>query len=160
MELRLWRPQGGARTAPTRIRLTDEWASHGKRSLRVEAGEGNRPGVSFSAGRQDWRGYEALVADLFCPEAGQPRSQGARPVSELVLRVDAEGEAGQSARFQRGFAIASGLNTLRVPLEEIAAGTGGVPLDLSAVRHLVLLLNAEPQSRTFTLDSVRLEPGG
>jgi VanZ family protein len=147
-ELKLWLPQGGGRGRPTQILLTRARAVQGERSLRVVGAAGDWAGVSFAAGRQDWRNYRALHFSAFNP----------REPFTLFVRVDDHRASPQSAgRFEGGFTLAPGWNHVRVPIADVERGTRNRPLNLRAIRRVAFFTgDAEPQ-RFWFLDNVYLE---
>lgn len=147
-DLSLWRPNYFSFTGEGRYRISTNYVSQGEFSQKVVAAEGGWPGVSFDAGDQDWSGQRTFAFDLF------------NPTSEflLFLRIDDDGgvDGSPEGRFDQDVLMKKGWNYVRLPVEQIGAGTKGRTLNLKAVRRIVLFIDASHAPRTFFLDNIHL----
>ena len=146
-DLSLWRPNSYSFTGEGRYRSSTNYATQGEFSQEVVAAVGGWPGVSFDAGEQDWSMYEALAFDVY------------NTGSEFLLfaRIDGSGVSGmEGGRYDHEFFMQKGQNHLRIPIEQIRAGTKGRELDLKAIHRVVLFIDSASAPRTFYLDNVRL----
>ena len=107
------------------------------------------PGLFREPIRRDWRGVQALQADLFWPNA--------RPAVFAVRIDDRLGNPPYAERFQKEIAVTQGWNAVRSPAAEIAQTPSGRPLRLDHVRQWgVFLVSAVPFDY-FLVGTVRLE---
>jgi len=146
-DLSLWRPNYFSFTGEGRYRVSTNYVSKGNFSQEVVAAVGGWPGVSFDAGDQDWSGYKTFAFDLF------------NPTSEhlMFLRIDDGATTGSSSgRFDHEMFLKKGWNHVRLPVEEIQAGSKGRELDLKVIRRVVLFIDSAFAPRTFFLDNVDL----
>lgn len=125
----------------------------GKASLRVELGTDHYSGVALHYFPRDWRGYAFLRIDLFNPES--------EPLA-LTCRVndrehDRRGYRHED-RFNRSFQIASGWQTISIPLEEIRTAPAERLMQMDDVDNLMIFAIRLPRPRTLYIDHVRLSP--
>ncbi len=149
IELRLWQDRNSSDEPTTTLKLVNEHASTGSRSLAVHTEEGAWPGVVFYAGGADWRDYERLMWDVYNPSG---------PFN-LSLRVDDERLARFELSFHSKFTAEPGWNHFTIPLERIRRGSRIRELDLSHVRRVYFYAEGD-RSRLFFLDHVRLAGAG
>ena len=100
-DLKIWETENGS------VSLSDQHVTHGKKSLKVEAGKSikiSRP--------QDWSGYESLEIDCFV--------DGDAPVSVAVIIFDKACEAKRSYwNWHNGFhTLPPGKGTISLPVTE------------------------------------------
>lgn len=113
-------------------KLPAPWASAtGEGAMHVELLEGPYPGLDFIELRPDWSGYATLAVDLTNPTSLPLR---------LVLRVHDAAHNNQPAdRFSRRFELAPRTRqTIRIPLQDVAAGPSTRELDLRNVAGMII----------------------
>ena len=129
------------------IERSQDFASRGAWSLRVSTQLTEFPGVRFLCGEQDWRGRKALAFDLYNTGAA----------FDLALRIDDDfPKPDRGDRFLKTLPVASGWNHFSIPIVEIAAAPKR-PMNLAAVRRIVVFLDSPKEPHVFYLDHLRLE---
>jgi hypothetical protein len=135
----------------TLFSLSDQYAVHGSKSLKLELFPSAYPGLSPALKHHDWSGYQAFYFDVFNPSSA--------PVN-LVLRVDDKKEALEyTDRYNKSFVILPGANTLAIPLDSLKASGTGIPLNLKQIyRFLVFMVNPK-EKHVLYFDYFRLNYG-
>jgi VanZ family protein len=108
------------------------------------------PGLKMAEVYPDWSGYDVLAFDIYAEVA---------PPVELVLRIDDFDHDGRyTDRFNLDLWLEPGMNTFRVPIEDVLAAPAGRRMDPRRMAK-VFLFAAEPDV-PFTLywNGFRLEP--
>lgn len=147
---RLWKASGVANGVYTKASLSDEFVASGNGSLKIETVSGTWSGVSYSAGDQDWRGYEFLTLMLHNPG----------PPFVLHLRIDDGSIVSPTykQRYNGHFLMQAGSNSVVIALARIESSPAERALDLSRIRTMVFFTNKKERSRVFYLDDVQLVP--
>ena len=101
----------------------------GRTHFRIEKADtalpNTYPGLFRKPARQDWRGVKQLTTDVYWPG---PES------AVLVVRVDDRpGNPPYWDRFQREMNITQGWNRIWIPAAELAATSGGRPMNLQRI---------------------------
>ncbi len=150
LESRLWLASGALHGKQTEISFSQQYVGSGTHSLKVETIKGTWSGVRYAAGAQDWRGYRALSMTIYNPGAA----------FKLNIRIDDGVTAvpAYSERYNGRVAVNSGVNTVLLSLDDIAAGPKSRSLELSSIRKMVLFVGKQQQARLFYLDDIRLLP--
>lgn len=132
----------------TMFALSEEHATHGQKSLKMELYPSDWPGWTPKIARTDWRAFQAFGFDLYNP--GDDKLT-------LFMRIDdREDFPGYPDRYNRSFLLAPGNNRIEVKLEELITSSTQRRLDLDNIYRLFLFMH-EPESKiTLYLDNVRL----
>ena len=122
----------------------------GRTALDVTYRSGRWPSVIFREVPPDWSGFDVLVLDV---ENREPETV------RVGVRVDDRFDAHDFAdRFQRGFDLRPGRQTLRIPLEEMVAGVTTRDFDLKRMRSVAVFAVSEfPRPMRIRIDAIRLE---
>jgi hypothetical protein len=133
----------------TLLSLSDEHATHGKRSLKLELFPSEYPGLSPVLGMSDWQGYKSLGFDMFNSEKKDVR---------IIVRIDDSKDALDYAdRYNHGFVLQPGLNLMNIPLDDLITSGTNRKLDLNNIRGLVLFMASPVDKVTLYVDYMRLE---
>ncbi len=146
LEKRLWKAHG----IGTATSFSDKHVVVGSNSLKTKTTDSTWSGVRYSAGDQDWRGYQFLNIGLY--NAGEP--------FKLNIRID-DGVSNSpdfGDRYDGQYRVNVGANTLLIPLADVASGPKSRLLDLGKVRKMILFLSRKETRREFYLDDIRLIP--
>lgn len=131
--------------------LSDEHATHGENSLKIEFYPSAFPGFNPKLDRSDWRGYHAVEFDIF------------NPASETVaisLKIDDRpGPPAPAERFNRELQLVPGPNHIRIKLDEVKTGSGR-HLDQSRIAKVFLVHENLSQPMVLYLDRFRLTSKG
>lgn len=131
---------------------SDQQATHGNYSLRVDLGTEQYSGVSLGYFEGDWSGFHSLSVELFNAESS---------ILPLTLRIhDQQHRRGSQAfqdRFNRRFALKPGWNHLEISLQDIADAPENRTMDLSAIENLGFFVVAEKTRTTVYMDQLSLK---
>jgi VanZ family protein len=139
--------EGGAPVSVDR-----SFARNGKASLRVGLDTSLYSGVSLKHFPGDWRGYRFLSMEILNPSGSEVGI-----TCRVHDRFHEEGEQLYGDRFNKGFRITPGWNSIRIDLGDIARAPAGRDMDLGRIRSVGLFTTRLPEKRTIFIDFVRLE---
>jgi hypothetical protein len=95
----------------TLFSLSDEYATHGRYSLKMELFPSEYPGFHPMLSQKDWRGYRALCFDIYNP---------ADEELEITVRIDDRKESREYAdRYNGRFKLEPGMNPVVIPLDTL-----------------------------------------
>lgn len=126
------------------------WRQSGDRSaLRVEPVSGPWPGVTIEEPWPDWAAYRQLAIDVTNP-GGQPL--------DLAVRIDDRWHNDRfEDRYNGRFLVAPQSRTeLRVPVPVIRDAGADRPLDMHAIRRIIVFQDAARSMHAFYLNGLRL----
>lgn len=132
----------------TLLSLSGHFASHGKKSLRIEMFPSSYPGFSPALAVNDWQGYKFFCFDIFNPSPDHLK---------ITLRVDDRKQALEyNERYNQSFDLKPGLNSFKIPLSTLKTSQTGIPLKLKKIcRFLLFMVNPDKKQELF-LDHIRL----
>jgi len=150
LEKKLWKASGRASGKRTHISFSDQHLLSGANSLKIETVNGSWSGVSYAAGDQNWKGYQALSMTFYNPGSA----------FSFNLRIDdgLQHAPSHSERYNGRLRVDKGASTVMIPLAEIAAGPRSRLLHLDQIRRMILFSSRNEKPRVFYLDDVRLVP--
>jgi hypothetical protein len=129
--------------------ISSEHVTHGHHSLRLELFPSDYPGLSPQLKKQDWSGYRALAFDVFNPQ---------NQVLNLTVRIDdRKDDPEYEDRFNQGFDLMPGMNSIRIPFSSLLTSRTHRPLDLKTIRGFLLFRSSPPQKEVLFFDYCRLE---
>jgi hypothetical protein len=134
--------------------ISTEKVAHGGSALHLDLSDRTRRRLVSETLPSDWSGYEVLRFDIFSSGASV-NVGGMQIYDELGSDEDAEAH-GQSYRGSKLF-LNPGWNRFEFMLEEAMVEEGNRPLELSAIRRLVLTFGGGLGE--IYLDNVRLTSG-
>jgi hypothetical protein len=133
----------------TLLNLSDEYAIHGKKSLRMEVYPSECPGLAPNLKTNDWQGYESFKFDAFNPLDKEVR---------VTVRIDDRGDNPDYAdRYNHGFILIPGWNKLDIPLNDLITSGTDRKLDLKNIQGLVIFMVSPSEKVTIYVDYIRLE---
>jgi hypothetical protein len=108
------------------------------------------PGLKMAEVHPDWSAYDVLAFDIYAEAA---------PPVELVLRIDDFEHDGTSYadRFNLDLWLEPGLNTFRVPIEDVLAAPVGRRMDPRRMAKVFLFANEPSVPFTLYWNGFRLE---
>lgn len=134
----------------TLFSLSDKYAVHGKKSLRLELFPSSYPGLSPALKYHDWRGYQSLCFEVYNPTPD---------TLKLILRVDDKKEALEyTDRYNKAFLINPGANTLKIPLDSLVTSETNRPLALKNIYQFLVFMSHPDRNHVLYLDYFRLIP--
>ncbi|HSW63725.1 MAG TPA: hypothetical protein VLH56_10520 [Dissulfurispiraceae bacterium] len=129
--------------------VSNEHATRGTKSLRMDLYPSDYPGLSFAPEVKDWRRYRALSFDVFVP---------ADDVESINVRIDdASRRTHARDQYNEQFGVRQGANTIVIPLSALVSSNDGSPLDLSRISRVIIFLISPKMKTTLYIDAVRLE---
>ncbi|HEX8947875.1 MAG TPA: hypothetical protein VF790_02865 [Dissulfurispiraceae bacterium] len=132
----------------TLLSLSDRHVSHGSKSLKLELFTSEYPGLSPVLGENDWRGYRALLFDIYNPQENAVR---------ITVRIDdREDYPEYRDRYNGGFTLAPGPNRIRIPLGALTTPGAARRLDLGEIRRLFIFTARPERKVVLFVDYIRL----
>ena len=132
----------------TLFSLSQEYATSGKKSLRMELFPAAYPGLSLKLTESDWSRYGAVALDIVNPQD--------RPV-EITVRIDDKADyPDYEDRYNGRHTILPGTNQLRIPLDSLKTSGSGRPLNLKTVKRFMWFLVDTRETCIFFVDHIRL----
>jgi hypothetical protein len=133
---------------PYWIEATQDLVTSGAHGLLVEFPPETYPTLELREVPADWAGYAFFEADLSAPNAAG---------EEMFIRIDDAGDSEAFAdRFTYTVPLTGKAQHVKIPLERIAAGNGGRPLDLSEMDRILFFMKSTDRRLTWFLDGVKL----
>jgi hypothetical protein len=126
-------------------------ATQGHYALQLRLFEGEYPGVRLSRGSPlltGWGGYDFAKLDIF--------NSWSQPVS-LTVRIDDQQSVNFGTRYNEGFVMRPGANTIELSLRRLQTSDHKRNLDISQLARFMVFASDLHESVTLFLDNFRLE---
>jgi len=134
----------------TLFSLSDKYAVHGEKSLKLELFPSSYPGLSPALKHHDWRAYQTFCFEVYNPEPERVK---------LTLRIDDKKEALEySDRYNKSFMIMPGANTLSIPLDTLKKSGTNKSLELKNIYRFLIFMSHPAKMHVLYLDYFRLIP--
>lgn len=134
----------------TLFSLSDKYAVHGEKSLKIELFPSAYPGLSPALKHHDWRDYQALCFEVYNP---------APDMIKLTLRIDDKKNALEYRdRYNKSFMILPGANILSIPLDSLKTSGTSKPLELKNIYRFLIFMSHPDKRYVLYLDYFRLIP--
>ena len=128
--------------------LSDENATHGNKSLRLELYPADYPGIAFQLPTHNWSRYESLSLDIFNP---------ANESLSITMRIDdAKDYPDYEDRYNQSFPIQPGLNHLRIPLASMITSGTKRSINLNNIQRCLIFMVQPHKKRILYIDHVHL----
>ncbi|MGA2602789.1 MAG: hypothetical protein ABSG14_01040 [Verrucomicrobiia bacterium] len=130
---------------------TEQNATQGRFSLQLTLSPGQYPGLSLPRGSRlltGWDEYDVARFDVFNPQS--------RPVG-LTVRVDDWHSVNFASRYNEGFMMRPGRNTIELPVHGLHTSDRSRNLDPSQLSQLLIFASDLPSLTVLFLDNFRLE---
>jgi hypothetical protein len=132
----------------TLLSLSDEHATHGMKSLRLELFPSPYPGLNPALDKKDWRGYSSLCLDLFNPDNEDRK---------IVIRIDDKEDANDYAdRYNKSFLLRPGTNKIEIPLNSLITSSTNRALNLRKIYKYLIFMVSPVQKTVLYVDYIRL----
>ncbi len=129
--------------------LSEDHATHGSKSLKLELFSAKYPGLDFEPTVKDWRNHKALCLDIFNPSPQQ---------TQIVIRIDDKKDyPDYDDRYNESFSINTGANHVAIPLDAVTASISNRHLDLAHIRRMFILQAHPHEKTTFFIDAIKLQ---
>ena len=132
----------------TLFALSEEHATHGSKSLRLELYPSEYPGLAPMIKDNDWRKYGAFQFDIYNPQEADIR---------LSVRIDdREDYPDYADRYNRTFVVGPGAHTITIPLDSMITSGSKRPLNLKMIYRLVVFMSQPKDKTVLYVDYLRL----
>jgi hypothetical protein len=132
----------------TLFTLSDEHATHGRKSLRLELYSSEYPGLAPMLDENDWRGYKNLCFDIYNSE---------EEVLSVTVRIDDRKDyPNYGDRYNESFIIQPGMNQIRIPFNSLLTSNTGRALDLKKIYRLLIFMVRPEKKVVLYVDYLRL----
>ncbi|MFN8709894.1 MAG: hypothetical protein ACK50J_24760 [Planctomyces sp.] len=145
-EIRRWKP------VSSRISITSEWWTHGRKSLKIELRPTRFSGVILETSSSDWDSEDYLCFDAMN-----------RSGSDLILTVKVYDHDHQNSsfspddRFEKAITLTAGAATsVQIPVDEIAEGPAGRRMNMKQITALEVFCTDVSERQELLIDHVRL----
>lgn len=133
----------------TLFSLSNEHATSGQRSLKMELHPAAYPGVALKLEKGDWSRYDAVAFDIYNPQD---------EALEITVRIDDRADYPDFGdRYNGRFTLMPGGNRLRIPLNSLRASGTARLLDLKTIKRFMLFLVDTHEPYSLYVDNIRLE---
>lgn len=132
----------------TLFALSEEHATHGTKSLKMDLFPSEYPGLAPMIKDTDWSRYGALRFDVYNPQGKD---------IPLTVRIDDKKDYPDYAdRYNRRFVVKPGANTVTIPLDSLNTSGGKRTLNPKRIYRFVIFM-VQPKGRTTVyVDYARL----
>ena len=129
--------------------LSNDHATHGSKSLKMELYPSDYPGLVPLLAVTDWRGYTEFCFDVYNP-SGQPVRIG--------VRIDDRKDyPDHSERYNSDFILKKGSNHIAIPLESVVASGSKRPLNIENIRRMFIFMKHPDKRTTLYVDTISLK---
>jgi hypothetical protein len=133
----------------TLFSLSDDHATHGAKSLKIEFYPSEYPGLAFSPAFKDWRNYKALRFDVFNPSD---------QLIQLTVRIDDKKDyPDYDDRYNKDFVINPGTNHIAITRDTLETSRTNRSLDLANIQRMLIFEVGPQKKNTLFIDAVRLQ---
>ena len=132
----------------TLFSLSEEHATRGRSSLKLELFPSDFPGLAPMFEQNDWRGFGQLAFDVFNNEAES---------IQVTVRIDDKLTfPGYEDRYNHEYTLKPGLSTVVVPVDGLVTSGTGRRLDLKMITRLLVFVERPEKRIVLYLDYFRL----
>lgn len=123
--------------------------TNGKYSMKVRLLPGEYPGISLKYLTRNWQGYDRLIFNVLLEENNALR---------ITVRIHDKNHNEQyEDRFNRGFVINPGNNTVIIDLKEVMEAPKGRRIDMGNIVNICIFSYNLAEQRTLYFDNFRLK---
>jgi hypothetical protein len=132
----------------TLFTLSDQHATHGIKSLKLDLFPSEYPGFAPIIRDTDWSKYGALRFDVYNPQNTD---------LELVARIDDNRAYPDYAdRYNESFVVKPGANTVKIPFDSLKTSGAKRPLYLKMIYRLHIFMARPKEKTVLYFDYMRL----
>ncbi len=132
----------------TLFTLSDDHATRGAKSLKMELFPSAYPGLAVEFPASDWRRYSEISFDAYNPAETSVR---------VEVRIDDQKDyPGYEDRYNKSFVLQSGSNRIVIPLETLISSGTNRPLNLGRIYRLFIFMNHPAQKTVLFVDNISL----
>ena len=132
----------------TLMTLTDQYATHGTRCLRLELYPSPYPGVTPMLQKNDWSEFRTLCFDVYNPQEKE---------IEITVRIDDQKNwPDYPDRYNKGFRLVKGSNRIEIPLNTLVTSGTWRKMDLKSIHRFLIFMVNPPEKNVLYVDYIRL----
>lgn len=132
----------------TLMSLSDQYVTHGAKSLKLELYPSPYPGFTPSLKQRNWKKYKALKFDIYNP---------ANEDVPITLRIDDKKDSNEYAdRYNKTILIKPGKNQMIIPLDSLVTSGTNRQLNLKKIQRFLLFSVNPAEKIVLYIDYVRL----
>ncbi len=132
----------------TLFTLSNDHATRGAKSLKMELFPSAYPGLSIELPAGDWRRYGDMSFDAFNPMNA--------PV-QIEVRIDDRKDFPEyKDRYNNSFVLKTGSNRIVIPLATLVSSGTNRPLNLGRISRLFIFMNHPAQKIILYVDTISL----
>jgi hypothetical protein len=132
----------------TLFSLSDEHATRGSKSLKLELFPSDYPGLTPKLAGNNWQGYNTFSFDIYSTQ---------QKITPLTVRIDDSKDClDHPDRFNKIFYLQPGANTISIPTDTLVTSGTKRKLNLKMI-YRVMIFVAQPGERmVYYFDCIRL----
>jgi hypothetical protein len=132
----------------TLFSLSDDHATHGKKSLKLELFPSDYPGLAPMLASNDWRGYKAFSFNVYNTH---------RLAIPLTVRIDdSKDYPDYPDRYNQTYILKPGANTITIPLDSLITSGTNRKLNLKMVYRVVIFVTKPIERIELYFDNIKL----
>jgi hypothetical protein len=133
----------------TLITVSDQHATHGKGSLKLELYPSPYPGFNPFTKISDWSPYKSLCFDIYNPAEKEER---------LIVRIDDRGDNTEyEDRYNQGFVLKRGMNHIKINMDSLVTSGTKRKMDTDEICKFLFFIHKPAEKVVLYVDYVRLE---
>jgi len=132
----------------TLFSLSNEHATHGTQSLRMELYPSDYPGFSPKSLVKDWSSHKTLSFDIFNTQDTD--------VTIIVRIDDQEENTLYTDRYNKKFKLKPGVNNISIPMDSLVTSGTRKPLNLENIYKLIIFMVRPGKKHVLYLDYMRI----
>lgn len=132
----------------TLFSLSNENATHGVKSLRLELHPSDYPGLAPKLDLNDWKGYKTFSFDIY---------NTMNVDASITVRIDDKKDfPNYKDRYNKSFILKPGLNRLNIPLNSLITSRTQRTLDLKNIYRFLIFMAHPQKKHILYIDYIRL----
>ena len=132
----------------TLFSLSDDYVTHGSKSLKLELFPSDYPGLSPMIKDTNWSQYGALCFDVYNPQSVD---------IPLIVRIDDRKDYPDYAdRYNNTFSLSSGMNSIAISFGSLKTSGTKRQLNNKMISRVVMFIVRPEKKITLFFDNIRL----
>jgi hypothetical protein len=128
--------------------LSNDHATHGSRSLKMEVYPSDYPGLIPMLAVTDWRGYGEFCFDVYNPS---------NQALQIGVRIDDRKDYPDFAdRYNKNFVVNKGNNHIVIPLETLISSGSNRPLNPAQIQRLFIFMRHPVKKTILYIDNLKV----
>lgn len=134
----------------TLFTLSDQHATHGTKSLKLELFPSEYPGLAPMIKDTNWSRHGTLRFDVYNPQEAD--------ISLSVRIDDKKDHPNYADRYNNSFVVKPGPNTITIPFDSLITSGAKRSLNLKMIYRLLIFMGQPKEKTTLYFDYMRLVP--